>query len=162
MVLDGADLIFDATAERGVQLYLSSMARSLGMPYVMAESRPGGWGGVVARIRPDKASGCYYCLLHGLTDGSILPPPSKEEDFIQPQGCISPTFTAASFDTSAISLAAVRLAVSTLLEGQEGVYPAIGHDVGVLSLRDPSSGLATFPVWNTYPLSPHPKCHWHG
>lgn len=156
---EGVDLVFDATAERGVQLFLSSKAQELCIPYVMAESRAGGWGGLVARIRPTVSGGCYYCLLHGLTDGSIEAPPAKEEDFIQPQGCISPTFTAASFDTSTISMAAVRLAVSTLIGGQQGAYPSIDHDIGVVSLRDHSKGLAMFPDWKTYPLGRHPNCH---
>lgn len=158
-LLDGVDLVFDATAERGVQLYLSSMARAMGKPYVMAESRPGGWGGITARILPGSDSGCYYCFLHSLTDGSIQPPPSKDENFIQPQGCISPTFTAASFDTSTISMAAVRLAVSTMIGTQTGDYPSMAHDVGVLSLRDPATGQATFPNWKPYILGKHPDCH---
>lgn len=156
---EGVDLVFDATAERGVQLFLSSKAQELCIPYVMAESRAGGWGGLVARIRPGVSGGCYYCLLHGLKDGSIKAPPAKEEDFIQPQGCISPTFTAASFDTSTISMAAVRLAVSTLIGEQQGAYPSIDHDIGVVSLRDHSRGLAMFPDWKTYPLGRHPNCH---
>jgi hypothetical protein len=158
-MFEGVDLIFDATAERGVQLFLSSKASDLGIPYVMAESRPGGWGGLIAKILPGGDNGCYYCLLHALKDESIEPPPAKEEDFIQPQGCISPTFTAASFDTSTISMAAVRLAISTLIANQSGGYPSIEHNVGVLSLRDPSTGLATFPNWKTYHLGKHPNCH---
>lgn len=158
-MFEGVDLIFDATAERGVQLFLSSKACDLGIPYVMAESRPGGWGGLIAKILPGGDNGCYYCLLHALTDESIKPPPAKEEDFIQPQGCISPTFTAASFDTSSISMAAVRLAISTLIANQSGGYPSIEHNVGILSLRDPSTGLATFPNWKTYSLGKHPNCH---
>lgn len=156
--LENADLIFDATAERGVQLYLSSMASVMGIPYVMAESRPGGWGGVVARIWPTEGSGCYYCLLRALQECTIPSPPIKDEDFIQPQGCISPTFTAAGFDTSTISLAAVRLAISTLLGNKPGNYPSIEHDVGVLSLRDTSTGLATFPKWTSHVLPKHPDC----
>lgn len=156
--LQGVDLLFDATAERGVQLYLASLANARGIPYVMAESRHGGWGGLVARILPGAKTGCYYCLMQALSDDTIIPPPGKEEDFLQPQGCISPTFTAASFDTSTVSLAAVRLAVSTLCAGHAGVYPSIEHDVGVLSVRAEDPGMAAFPVWTTYHLSKHQAC----
>lgn len=157
--LNGVDLIYDATAERGIQFYFASLAKVRNIPYVMAESRPGGWGGLVARIRPSSGAGCYTCLFHALSDGkTIEEPPSKEEDFIQPQGCISPTFTASSFDTSTVSLAGVRLAISTLCEGQNSSYPAIEHDIGVLSLRNTATGFGSFPVWKTYPLAKHPSC----
>jgi molybdopterin/thiamine biosynthesis adenylyltransferase len=157
--LRDVDLVFDATAERGIQLYLSAIAKEKGLPYVLAESRPGGWGGLVARFLPKGDQGCYYCMLHSLDDGSLPSPPAKSEDFVQPQGCISPTFTASSFDTSTVSLAAVRLAISSLTGNIETGYPFLQHDIGILALRDVASGQAIFPQWNSFPLKKHLRCH---
>jgi len=161
--LDGVDLIFDASAEIGVQHLLSSLAAIKKIPYVLIETRPGGWGGVVARILPG-TTGCYYCLCQYFTDGANREeggfkfPHQKKEDFYQAQGCLSPTFTAASFDVEEVTLQGVRMAVSILCSGVKGAYPYYKEDVGVLSLRD-SSGITTcFPTWKTYQLSRHPSC----
>lgn len=155
--LSGIDLIYDATAELGVQHLLSTYAAELRIPIILVESRPGGWGGLVARITPD-TEGCFYCLRHALFDGSIKLPPFKEEEDIQPIGCISPTFTASGFDTATVSLAGVRVAISTLCSSVEGAYPEMDFDVGVLTVRNQSSGQATFPSWQTYKLIKHPEC----
>lgn len=162
-LLNGVDLIYDATGDANVQLFMSTWAWKAQIPYVLIESRPGGYGGVVARFIPGRNSGCYYCLKHSQVDacngkeGGIALPPQKQEDFVQPQGCASPTFTAASFDTTTVSLAGVRMAVSILCSSSQGGYPEIAEDVGVLSVRD-MNGRATFPIWSTYVLKPHPDC----
>jgi molybdopterin/thiamine biosynthesis adenylyltransferase len=161
--LDGVDLIFDGSAEVGVQHLLSTVARIRKIPYVLIETRPGGWGGVVARIVPG-ASGCYYCLCHHFQDGALGKeggfkiPHQKKEDFIQPQGCLSPTFTAASFDVEEVSLHGVRMAVSLLCSGSDDSYPYYQDDVGVLSLRDDSGMIPCFPRWESYSLKKHPLC----
>lgn len=161
--VDGVDLIFDGSAEVGVQHLLSLIAKDRNIPYVLIESRPGGWGGVVARIVPG-ITGCYYCLCHYFQDGALGKeggfkiPPQKKEDFIQPQGCLSPTFTAASFDVEEVSLAGVRMAVSLLCSGQTDSYPYLQEDVGVLSLRDNTGMVSLFPTWESYLLKKHPLC----
>jgi hypothetical protein len=161
--LDGADLVFDASAEVGVQHLLSNLAREKQIPYVLIETRPGGWGGVVARIIPG-GTGCYYCLCHHFTDGAVGKeggfklPPQKKEDFHQPQGCLSPTFTAASFDVEEVSLLGVRMAVSLLCSGEAAGYPYFKDDVAVLSLRDETGESVHFPQWKGYTLTKHPSC----
>ena len=156
--LNGVDLIYDATAELGVQHLFSTLAAERKLPFVLVESRPGGWGGIVARITPE-IDGCFYCFRHHLTEGTIKTPPQASEDQdIQPLGCISPTCTAASFDTTTISLSGVRLASAILCSGSEGAYPDLDFDIGVLSIRNPDTNRTTFPEWQTYQLEKHPKC----
>ena len=166
--LDNVDLIFDGSAEVGVQHLLSTIARIRNIPYVLIETRPGGWGGVVARIVPG-VTGCYYCLCHYQNDGALEKsggfkmPPQKKEDFLQPQGCLSPTFTAASFDVEEVSLMGVRMAVSLLCSGGDAErtttsYPYLREDVGVLSLRDDTGAIPCFPKWESYSLRKHPSC----
>lgn len=156
--LDGVDIIYDATAELGVQHLFATLASERRIPFVLIESRPGGWGGIVARITPE-AEGCFYCFRHHLTEGTIITPPqASEKQDVQPLGCISPTFTAASFDTSTISLSGVRLAVATLCRSTEDAYPDLDFDIGVLSVRNPEAKKTTFPSWQTYQLIKHPKC----
>lgn len=162
--LEGIDLIFDGSAEVGVQHLLSTIANIRKIPYVLIETRPGGWGGVAARIVPG-TTGCYYCLCHHFRDGvfgengGFKIPHQKKEDFIQPQGCLSPTFTAASFDVEEVSLMGVRMSASLLCSGEKASYPYFQEDVGVLSLRDATGAIPCFPKWESYLLRKHPLCN---
>lgn len=156
-LVEGADLLYDATAEQGINILLADLAAAHKTPYIAVSSRPGGWGGDVLRIRPGKTEGCYICYLHSLRTGVIPHPPyDTEGDELQPVGCGDITFKAASFDVEEIALAGARMAVSTLCEGASGSYPPISHDVGILSLR--KEGMATFPEWRGFLLQKHPKC----
>lgn len=156
LVLDGTDLVFDASASPIVQRYLADLAAELGVPYITIWSTNGGWGGVVARIRPDAAA-CWFCLQHALNDHLIPHPPVDPAPFVQPAGCGSPTFTGTSFDLAPVSTAGVRLAVSTLAPN---TYGQTDWDVAVLSLRDANGGLV-MPTWTTHILDRHERCENH-
>lgn len=156
-LLEGVDLVYDATAEQGINLLVNDLAIARNIPYVSVSSRTGGWGGNVVRVRPGSGRGCYLCYLHALQDGQIAQPPHDPQgDGLQPVGCGDVTFMAAGFDVEEIALAGVRMAASTLCEGSHGGYPPIVHDVGILSLR--KDGLSTFPEWQSFNLQKHPKC----
>lgn len=156
-LIDGADLIYDATAEEGINQMLSDLARAYQIPYITVAARAGGWGGNVVRIRSDGSSGCFLCYLHALEDGSLPQPPyDPNGDELQPVGCGDLTFKAAGFDVEEISLAGVRMAVSTLSEGFDKQYPQLSNDVGILTLRKNEE--AIFPYWQTFPLQKHSKC----
>lgn len=156
-VLDGADLVYDATAEVGVQHFLSDLARKRGIPYVMVQATTGGWGGLIARFVPGLTEGCWSCLQGALKDQAIPPPPEKPEEPIQPLGCASPTFTGAGFDISQVSLGGVRTAISLLCRQTENGYPLFDWDVGVLSLRK-KDGEPIAPRWETFRLRRSPSC----
>lgn len=156
-MLDNVDLVYDATAERGLQHLLSDLARERDIPYMCLWATPGAWGGVVARVRP-AVGGCWMCLQYALTDGTICSPPADPAGSVQPAGCASPTFTGTAFDLQQVALTAVRLAVSTLTSDDASGYPDAPWGVGVLSLRDPASGRQVPPTWVTYPLERHPEC----
>lgn len=156
-LLEGVDLVYDATAEQGINLLLNDLAMARNIPYVSVSSRTGGCGGNVVRVRPGSERGCYLCYLYALKDGQITQPPHDPNgDDLQPVGCGDVTFRAAGFDVEEVALAGVRMAVSTLCEGSSGGYPHIVHDVGILSLR--KGGVVTFPEWSTFQLHKHPKC----
>lgn len=156
-LFDGIDLIYDASAEVGIQQLLSDMAAEFNVPYICVSTRQGAWGGEVSRIRPGETIGCWMCLQESLKDGTIPPPPSDPEKMLQPAGCASPTFTGTSFDIQEVSLFGVRLAVSTLVKEKEDAYPKADWDVGILSLRENKNELVA-PNWKTYMLEPHPLC----
>lgn len=156
-MFEGVDLIYDATAEQGINLLLNDLALSRKIPYISVSSRAGGWGGNVVRVRPESEGGCYRCYLHALKDKKIASPPyDPNGDGLQPVGCGDITFKAAGFDVEEIALAGTRMAVSTLCEGLPGGYPQIYHDVGILSLR--KDGLSIFPEWLNFHLLKHSEC----
>lgn len=156
-LLDGVDLIYDATAEVGLQHLLSDLAGERQIPYVCASTTPGGWGGLVARVRPGQTEGCWSCLQWHLTGNSIPSPPADPAGMIQPRGCADPTFTGAGFDVAEIALAGVRVAVSTLCGAAGKGYPEAQWDVAVIALRN-AQGEFTVPIWQTFPLTRHPSC----
>lgn len=156
-LVEGADLVYDATTEKGVNVLLADLASSRGIPYISVASRPGGWGGDIVRIRPGSMQGCFYCYLHALKSGDIPHPPhDMVTGALQPVGCGDVTFKAASFDVEEVALAGVRTAVSTLCENSAGGYPPVINDVGVVALR--KNGQLVFPEWQSYPLPKHPFC----
>jgi molybdopterin/thiamine biosynthesis adenylyltransferase len=155
--VSGASLIYDATAEIGVQHLLSDVARDARLPYVCVDGTFGGWGGRVCCIRPGRTAGCWLCYQAAITDGTIEAAPAKREDGIQPPGCGDPTFTGAGFDLSQVALAGVRVAVSTLCEGAAHGYPTAHWDVLIISFRD-GDGRLIAPTSRAYTLQKHPKC----
>lgn len=157
---EGVDLILDATAEWCVSHYLANLAKELGIPYVWVTGTPGSFGGIVGRIVPNKTEGCWGCFQQKLRDGTIKNPSQEESPLIQPQGCFHPTFTGTGFDMDHVSLAAVRLVVSTLCSGQDGGYPDFDWDVGVVDLWDDTNAPIA-PRWKTYPLTRHLNCNAH-
>lgn len=161
-MIDGVDLVYDATAEFGVQYFLSTKAAEKGIPYICISTTYGAWGGLIARVIPQK-TGCWTCLKYWQMEEYTrleerIPVPNQDESgLVQPVGCADPTFTGASFDTGFIVMAGVRLAASTLSERVDGAYPGFDWDVAVINLRD-QSGKAIAPEWKTYLLRKHPEC----
>jgi molybdopterin/thiamine biosynthesis adenylyltransferase len=154
------DLIYDASAEFGVNYFMAETAKSKRIPFVSISTTPGAWGGLIARIVPSDTQGCWMCLQDAIEDGTVPAPPGNPNESVQPVGCASPTFTGSSFDVSEISLSGVRLAISTLGGGSSENYPDCDWDIGVLSLRD-SVGRPIPPTWSTHKLLVHPKCECH-
>jgi ThiF family protein/E2/UBC family protein B len=157
-MLDGASLVYDATAEYGVQHFLSDQAQERGLPYIGIQASQGGWGGLVLRIRPGATEGCWNCAQLALADGTLQAPPWNEATGeVQPAGCADPTFTAANFDTMEVALTGVRGAVSVLCSNDSEAYPAITWDVAVLSLRNEGDDVL-LPRWSSFQLRRHPAC----
>ncbi|MGK2860240.1 MAG: ThiF family adenylyltransferase [Thermoanaerobaculia bacterium] len=155
-MLDGASLVYDAIAEPGASYFLADLARHHGIPYVGVSGTPGGWGGNVARLRPDGGTGCWYCLERAKDEGLVPAAPADPVGMIQPAGCEDPTFTGAGFDLLMIALAGVRTAVATLVEGAQG-YPASPSDITVIAFRDAKGGLIQ-PQFIGFDLHPYPDC----
>lgn len=159
-IVAGVDLIYDSTAELGVQHFLTSYAWQNGMTYVGLSGTLGGWGGKVFRIRPGTGCGCWFCYRLFCEEGTIPEPACAPNDHgtVQPTGCADPTFTGAGFDMLHFALAGVRLVVSTLCEGSPRGYPPAGCDVIHIRLRDDDGSFVT-PHYETYNITPHPECH---
>lgn len=155
--LEGCDLVLDATAELGVNHFLSELARLRGLPYIMANATPGIWGGMVAQFLPGRTRGCWVCLRRALygENPTIELPPADPEGEIQPPGCADATFTGSAFDTEEVSLEAVRM-VAGALRAAHG-YPETDWDVSVLQLRG-HDGRRRPPHWEGLQIAPNPKC----
>jgi molybdopterin/thiamine biosynthesis adenylyltransferase len=156
-LVEGASLIYDATAEFGVQHFLSEFARERGVSYVSVVATPGAWGGRVLRVRPGITPGCWSCLQYAEEDGTIPRAPADERGEVDPAGCGDPTFTGANVDLLTVALHGVRLAVSTLCADSPRGYPGVDWDVAVIRLRDPLGALIA-PVVDVYPLARHERC----
>jgi len=158
-VVQQADLIYDATAEPGVNYFLSELAKSLSIPYVVVSATEGGWGGMVARFWPAPDRACWTCLMHHIQDHTVPLPPADPEPATQsvwPAGCTDPTFSGTGFDVAAVGLAGVRLAAATLCAGEPGAYPPAKWDYAVYAFRSETEtfgGGAT-----TYVIDQHPDC----
>jgi hypothetical protein len=95
-ILSSVDLIVDATAEIGVQRYLSDLAAELSKPMVLLSTTPGGWGGRFARFLPARRTEpCHACLCFYEAEGFITCPPADPNGTFQPVGCGDITFHAA-------------------------------------------------------------------
>jgi molybdopterin/thiamine biosynthesis adenylyltransferase len=155
-MLADVDLVYDATAELGIQHLLSDLARERGIPYVCISGTPGGVSGVVARISTHEGAGCWSCLQHAMTEAEIDLPQPLSDSQVQPQGCADPTFTGANYDFMEVALQGVRLALATL-SGSENPKDDYLWDVAVLRLRD-DEGQRIEPRWSVYPLMKDPEC----
>jgi len=155
--LEETDLVYDASAELGVQYLLSSLSSERSIPYISISTTFGAWGGRLVRIRPKKTEGCWVCSRHRIKDGSLPSPIADPKGEFQPVGCANPTFTGTGFDTGIIALGGVRLAISTLTEDEQVGYPRFDWDVGIISLRD-EKGNAITPSYCTFELKKHPLC----
>lgn len=151
-------LLIDASADRGTQRILATIAREIGIPYLSLEATNGAWGGMVAYIGLD-SSWCQSCLEWFRFDKTIPDPANSPVAYTQPVGCAQPTFTGASFDLEEVSLQAVRTAATQLSAG-DGSPATPGFDVAVLELRN-EAGERTLPTWNGYNLTRHPECTAH-
>lgn len=160
---EGLSLIVDATVEVGIHHFLSVEAKKRGIPYICMYATPGAYGGMVMRMVPDKNTGCWMCMRHmendkfreGVRDMDL--PSDRAGGLIQPPGCGDITFTGAGFDLQNISMAGVRLAVSTLCSGNDAGYPDVDWDIGVLRLFD-DDGKPLMPTWKGFSLEKHPEC----
>jgi molybdopterin/thiamine biosynthesis adenylyltransferase len=149
-----SSLVYDASAEEGVSNLISFLCKTRNIPYVEIEGRRGAWGGLVMRVLPETNKGCWMCLQYSLYVDKVIPLP-KEDDHgtIQPKGCGDPTFTGSSFDLQNISLAGVRMAISSLSEDTNNG----DWDVAVLSIVD-NKEQPIAPQWNTSSLEINTKC----
>ncbi len=150
------DLIYDASAEIGVQRFLSDIAWDLSIPYVKVSGTPGMWGGEVARIVPGNTKGCWLCMYQAQEDLKLRVARAAPGGILYPAGCGAVTFTGASFDSNIIALTGVRLAIATLLKNDQG-YPDFEWDVAIIDLRD-ETGSPIPPRFDTFPLQVYSKC----
>jgi hypothetical protein len=161
-MLDGASLVYDASAEWGVQRFLANVARRRHMAYVGVQGTAGGWGGLVVRISPHRTEGCWMCLQYWCSEaedhgGIPAPPHDSAAGDINPGGCADPTYAGANVDLAEVALMGVRMAFGALTGGGAGQYPEAPWDVAVLSLRD-EAGKIIPPTWRTFALRRHPAC----
>ncbi len=154
-LLDDADLIIDATVEEGIHHALAQYAADMGKHLVLVAATNGGYGGRIARFSDH---GCWLCLEYAIAEGRVIQPEAlPDSELVQPAGCASPTYLGGSFDLGEISLAGVRLAISTLCKLADPEYPDFEWDVGVVNLRSPE-GRRIAPAWSTYRLSTSDRC----
>ena len=151
--LDGIDLVYDATAEPGIQYLLASIAAEHQLPYVAVSATAGGWGGLILRIHPELTQGCWICHRFHLEGGSIPRPPADPTGYVQPPGCAESTFVGSGLDLEQVALQGVRSTVAALV----GPDPETWWDIAVGTFRS-ESGAPVAPTWWTGKLTRHPEC----
>lgn len=156
-ILDGVDLVIDATAEMGVNHLLSEFCRLRKIPFVLANGTPGSWGGMVARFA--EGTPCWMCFrtaLYGAAAEQLPLPPADEGETgeVQPAGCAEPTFTGAAFDLQEVSLETVRAAASML--SMDGGYDMHEWQYARLTMR--LDGRRIPPQWITERIPRRPAC----
>lgn len=157
-LLDGVDLVIDASAEIGVQQVVADLAAEREIPQLYVSTTEGAQGGLVARVVPG-VTGCWMCLQMHLDEGTIPAPAADVAGTVQPRGCGTMTFIGAGFDILPVIAQGARVAVATLAEklteadserDREGA-----EDVFVFSFAgEPPAP----PEWSAHPLHPHPNC----
>lgn len=157
-ILDGASIIIDATAEVGVHNFLTMLAKERKIPYICLSASPGGYGGVVMRMKADNKGGCWMCMKYMQDENKeMIPNLDDANGLVQPPGCGDVTFTGTSFDLGPISLLATRLAVSTMCSNEEDGYPDVEWDIAVLNSFN-AAGDAIAPEWKVWSLPVHKQC----
>lgn len=150
------DVIIDATVENAVNHLISNRCHALKIPYILAEGRRGGWGGLVARFLPGITEGCWTCLqnkLYNETENDpIQKPPDDSTGDIQQAGCGDISFTGTHFDLVNVSLAVVKMVANIFAEDES--FP---WDVAVLKTVN-EDNKPILPHWETYPLKVSQYC----
>lgn len=152
--LNDSSIVYDASAEEGVNNLISLLCKKKSIPYIEIESRRGAWGGLVMRVLPKSKKGCWMCLQYSLYFDKTIPLPKDDKNgTIQPKGCGDPTFTGSSFDLQNISLAGVRMAISSLSDDNSNG----DWDVAVLSMVD-DNDKPIAPTWIKKTIEINPEC----
>ncbi len=151
------DVIIDATVENGVNHLISNRCRNLNIPYILAEGRRGGWGGLVARILPGQTQGCWTCLQNKLYNEAeeelITKPPDDHNGDMQQAGCGDITFTGTHFDLFNISFAVVKILANLFSDDENFAW-----DVAVLKTVSGEDNKAILPEWKTHSLAVSKHC----
>ena len=71
--LDDSDLVFDASAELGIQYLMSDLAAESKIPFIGISTTFGAWSGSIVRIHPTKTNGCWLCYRSLLKEGKTVP-----------------------------------------------------------------------------------------
>lgn len=150
-LLEGADLLVDATAEIAIQQLLAETANDLGLIQLFVSATEGARGGQIARLVPG-VGGCWHCWKHHVTDGAIPLPPRDDLGAVQPRGCADATFTGTSFDLLPVVAHAVRSATVTLRHERRDQLPSV---VWVCTIPEGGEGP---PAWSEHPVDVHPRC----
>lgn len=161
-VIEGSDLVIDATAEDNVTAAIVDSAWDAHVPVVALWSIEG-FGGVVVRIVPGE-TGCYHCLELHLSErsGTVpVPAPPHKSRRVQPRGCADPTFTSPAPDLLPLVDHASRMAFGELCKGYDDGYPRYPSDLYVFWLRQPDGALYDPPRWESHQLTVHPDCPCH-
>jgi len=129
------DLVYDATADRGVTSYLSDLALAADTPMISVATANGTLGGRIARFEPTGiCSDCLDWYLIDQPDETSWPhlPSDPELALVQPAGCGELTFVGTGFEPAVIALGGVQAAIAVL----SPAYPTADWNVAVVTMRD--------------------------
>lgn len=155
---DRVDAVVDASADLRTQHFLADECRRRGLPYIGLWATPGGYGGVVARLRANGA--CWACLQRTIGDGVIDPPLDERAGVLHGEGCGGGTFRASAFDLAPLAAQAARLVAQTLAPSDE--FPDTTDDVSIYYARADDAGTTVgTPRWEHRRLEIHPDCRAH-
>ena len=128
--LASCDLLIDATADPAVFLRLAAVAKANRKPLCWGEVFAGGFGGMIARARPERDPHPASVRSAILNYYETLPPaPFRDADGYD--GTIQQPVIAYDGDVAQIASALMRLALDTALQREPSDFPYAAYLIGL-------------------------------
>jgi len=130
-----ADIVVETTGIHQIEHLIGRVAWEQRKPVVSCWLTTGSWAGEVVRLMPTETM-CMTCFQANQRDKKLLlGDADPDETPVAVQGCTHPTVSGAGFDAAEMAAMAARLAVQSLLPGND--YPSPEWDHAVANFRRP-------------------------
>jgi ThiF family len=150
-----ADVVVETTGVHQIEHLVGRVAWDLGKPMVSCWVTNGSWAGEVVRLAPGETM-CMTCFQGGQREGTLLVGDADPvEAPVAVQGCSHPTVSGAGFDAAETATMAARLAIQSILNGDDYQAPDWDHAVANFRRSPEDNELARFEAES---LPPNENC----